>query len=125
MTFYETQLWKIRKAFPSDEVCDRIGKAVKFMDENYGSGITLDQLASEACMSKFHFVRVFRKLHGRTPYQYLTSTRMRQAASALRANLTVTHACYDAGFDSTTTFASRFRKSVGVAPSQYARRWSK
>lgn len=125
MTFYEAQLWKINKTFPSAQVAELILRAKMYMEQNCGKDLTLDRLATEACMSKFHFVRVFRKFYGRTPYQYLTTIRMQKAARALKANASVIDACLEAGFDSTTTFARRFRMSAGAAPSQFARRRSK
>ena len=71
-------------------------------------------------MSKYHFLRVFRRLTGMTPYQYLLSARMRRAALALASSRRpVLAIALDSGFGDLSTFNHRFRAAFGLTPTQY------
>jgi AraC family transcriptional regulator len=71
-------------------------------------------------MSKYHFLRVFRRLTGVTPHQYLISARMRRAALGLASSRhPVLDVALDAGFGDLSTFNKRFRATFGVTPTQY------
>lgn len=83
---------------------------------------SLAELAREAELSMFHFARIFRELVGVPPHRYLLKARLARAAMLLREGLAVTHACYQAGFDSLSHFAEAFRREFGVVPSRYAGR---
>lgn len=74
-------------------------------------------------MSKYHFLRSFRRAIGMTPYQLLLSVRLRRAAVALlSSNTAVADIAYDAGFSDLSTFNNRFRARFGESPSRFRRR---
>jgi AraC-like DNA-binding protein len=90
------------------------------MDRDYAEPLDLDQLAAEAHVSKYHFLRCFTEAYGTTPAAYLTERRIERAQDLLRAtNLTVTEVCMLVGYSSLGSFSSRFRRLVGVTPSEY------
>ena len=71
-------------------------------------------------MSRYHFLRVFRRLTGMTPYQYLISARMRRAALGLASTRRpVLDIARDSGFGDLSTFNHRFRATFGRTPTQY------
>jgi AraC family transcriptional regulator len=71
-------------------------------------------------MSKYHFLRVFRRLAGVTPHQYLISARMRRAALHLASSRRpVLAVALDSGFGDLSTFNNRFRATFGLTPTQY------
>jgi AraC-like DNA-binding protein len=80
---------------------------------------TLTELAKDAELSMFHFARIFRELVGLPPHRYLLKVRLARSAALLRDGVPVTHACYQAGFDSLSHFAEAFRREFGVVPSRY------
>lgn len=91
-------------------------------DREFGRPLTLRAMAEAAHLSKFHFSREFAAAYGETPRAYLTRRRVERAKDLLRAaNLTVTEICFFVGFESVGSFSSRFRKLVGVSPSEYRR----
>ena len=91
----------------------------------YQSEIDLDQLASVAGVSKYHFARSFEATYGETPIRYLTRRRIERAQDLLRsANLTITEICMLVGFSSLGSFSSRFTQLVGEHPSAYRDRWA-
>ena len=100
-------------------------RARDHVDRHYDGALDLDQLASVAGVSKFHFVRCFEATYGETPIRYLTRRRIERAQDLLRhANLTVTEVCTLVGFASLGSFSSRFRELVGETPTAYRDRWA-
>lgn len=89
-------------------------------DRHYAEPLDLDELAAAAGISKYHFLRAFAAVYGRTPAVYLTERRIERAQDLLRAtNLTVTEVCMMVGYSSLGSFSSKFRQLVGVTPSEY------
>jgi len=105
--------------YPKIYLYRQIVRATLFIDENYASRIALDQVANAAFFSKFHFIRLFKKIYGQTPHQYLTTLRIEKSMQLLRSGLSVTEACYEVGFESPGSFSSLFRRTTGLTPSAY------
>jgi len=98
----------------------RISEAVRRIAAHPDERLALAGLAHDAAMSPYHFLRVFRRIVGMTPYQYVLLTRLRRAAIALRrSTLPITAIALDAGFDDLSTFNRRFRRVMGVTPGAY------
>src|SRR3954470_6267088 len=107
--------------YPKQYLYRQIVRAKLFIAENYATRIDLANIADEACFSKFHFVRLFRTIYGRTPHQYLTDVRVRAAKELLRSGATVARSCYSVGFDSISSFTGLFKRRVGMAPAAFQR----
>lgn len=105
--------------YPKVYLYRRIVQAKIFMDNNYSEKIDLNNIAEEASFSKFHFIRLFRNVYGKTPHQYLISARINKAQQLLRAGKPVSAVCDLVGFDSLTSFSGLFKRSAGVSPSVY------
>lgn len=100
----------------------RVSRALRYIEENADASLDLDRLAGIAAMSKFHFLRVFRRAIGMTPYQFLLDRRLRRAAlRLLRTADPVGAIAFDAGFGDLSTFNNGFRRRFGVSPSLYRR----
>jgi AraC-like DNA-binding protein len=84
--------------------------------------LSLGELAREAGLSPYHFLRTFTALIGVTPHQYVMRTRLREAASRLVANRdTVLDVALDCGFGDVANFHRAFRTEFGVSPRAYRR----
>src|SRR6186997_751196 len=94
--------------YPKVYLYRRIVQAKLFMDEHYASNIDLDNIADQAFFSKFHFIRQFKKIYGKTPHQYLMAIRIEKAMELLRANTSVLDTCLSIGFESSTSFSGAF-----------------
>ncbi|MFD9225686.1 helix-turn-helix transcriptional regulator [Streptomyces sp. NPDC060064] len=93
------------------------------MDRDWAEPLDLDAVAAHAGYSRYHFVRTFKAVYGRTPGQYLSRRRIERAEELLRsANLSVTEICTLVGFSSLGTFSTRFKKQTGLTPSEYRAR---
>jgi len=102
---------------------DRLCRARRFIDESYDLPLNLVEISKQACLSPYHFLRLFRETFDTTPHQYLIQKRIEKAKELLRArSLTVTEVCFEVGFQSLGSFSSLFRRSVGHAPMTYRRR---
>ena len=106
---------------PKLDLYRRIVQAKLFIDGNYAERIDAGEIADEACYSKFHFIRTFKSIYGRTPHQYLTHVRIERAKELLEQEVSVTEACFAVGFDSLGSFTSLFKRRAGVTPSEYQR----
>ncbi|THD42453.1 MAG: AraC family transcriptional regulator [Bradyrhizobium sp.] len=101
----------------------RIVEAVRAIDARPEAALDLAALAATAGFSKYHFLRVFRRVVGMTPHQYLIATRLRRASARLSDTKdSVTRIAFDSGFGDLSTFNARFRAVFGVAPSAWRRK---
>jgi AraC-like DNA-binding protein len=98
----------------------RIGTVLRHIEANADGPLDLDALAARATMSKYHFLRTFRRVTGVTPYQFVLGLRMRRAAVRLATSADpVAAIAYDAGFGDLSTFNSRFRDLFGASPTKF------
>jgi AraC-like DNA-binding protein len=100
----------------------RVAETVRMIETQADEPLDLAALAAIAGLSKYHFLRVFRRAVGMTPHQYLTATRLRRAAARLGdTSESVTTIAFDSGFNDLSTFNARFRAVFGKSPSAYRR----
>lgn len=119
-TFFEQEVDRLMKAYglPAHHyVSVRQSKA--FMDKYYSDKIELDKIAASACMSRFHYIRVFQQVYGMTPRQYLQDLRIEKARELLQKGHSVTQVCFDVGYESLTTFSKVFKRGTGYPPKTY------
>lgn len=109
------------------DVYRKVISAKLYIDENFQEIIDLDSIARHACMSRFHFHRMFTRIYKRTPHQYLTRKRIEQAQRWLAGkDLSVSEICNNVGFESIGSFSVLFKKEIGAAPLYYRNRaWLK
>src|SRR2546430_10994598 len=105
------------------EVHERLCRARNFIDECYDLPLDLDEISKQACLSRYHFLRLFREAFATTPHQYLMRRRIEKAKELLRSRrLSVTEVCFEVGFLSLGSFRTLFRKRVGDTPINYRAR---
>jgi AraC-like DNA-binding protein len=97
----------------------RIVQAKLFIDSNYSSKLDLDNISGQAHFSKFHFIRLFKSIYGKTPNHYLIKIRIEHAKTFLAKGHSVLEASIMVGFDSPTSFAAMFKRIVGQTPSAF------
>jgi AraC-like DNA-binding protein len=84
--------------------------------------VTLDDAAREACLSPFHFHRLFRQTFSETPHEFMVRRRMEQARKLLaQTDLSVSEVCVEVGYQSLGSFSTLFRREAGCAPTEYRR----
>ena len=109
------------ETLPKLDLYRRIVQAKLFIDNNFAEPRDAGDIADEACYSKFHFIRTFKSIYGRTPHQHLTHVRVEKAKEMLGQDRSVTETCFAVGFDSLGSFTRLFKNRVGFTPSEYQR----
>ena len=105
------------------EVHERLCRARTYIDECYDLPLDLDEISKQACLSRYHFLHLFREAFATTPHQYLIHRRIEKAKELLRSRrISVTDVCFEVGFQSLGSFSSLFRRCVGAAPVNYRER---
>jgi AraC family transcriptional regulator len=97
-----------------------IMQAARYVEAHFDQPCTLAHLASQAAMSPFHFLRVYRRVTGQTPYRHVLVVRLRHAAKRLL--LTSDHiadVAASVGFGDLSTFNATFSRAFGVSPRVY------
>ncbi len=97
-----------------------IQRARDYLEFNYSQPITLEQLAGQAHLSPFHFLRVFRDVVGLPPHAYLTQMRVLRAKQLLAVGNPIIQVAQDVGFVDQSHLNKHFKRIVGVTPKQYA-----
>ena len=95
------------------EIHRRLALAIDLVHANYERDIGLEDMAAAACLSKFHFLRLFTELHGITPHAYLQRKRALAAARLLESGgVTALEAAQRTGFRSRSTMTRQLRRWV-------------
>lgn len=102
-----------------------LDKAVKYIQDNYAEGITLEEVAFEIGFSTYYFGKMFKKTFKSSFTDYLSNVRINQAKLLLRnPDLTIKDITYDIGFMDPNYFTRVFKKSEGLTPTEYRNKFS-
>lgn len=116
---YRADHWQPASRHPSLEP-RRLQRVLDYIEVRLGESISLDDLAGEACLSPFHFARLFRQATGLAPHQYLIERRIRSAQQMIaREGSSLAEVALDTGFGSQANFCRAFRKATGISPKAY------
>jgi AraC-like DNA-binding protein len=100
----------------------RAVEAALWLDEHSHEAVDLDGAAAQAGLSPFHFLRMFAKVIGATPHQYLVRLRLRHAARLLADDSrSITDIALDVGFADLSNFVRTFHRAAGVSPGNFRR----
>jgi AraC family transcriptional regulator, regulatory protein of adaptative response / methylated-DNA-[protein]-cysteine methyltransferase len=102
-------------------VPERMRAICRYIEGHSDEPLTLEELAAEAAMSRFHFARSFKAVVGVTAKQYLGEVRMRRFKGALRRATPIGAALYDAGYGSASRVYEQAATRLGMTPAQYRR----
>lgn len=99
----------------------RIVEAALWIDAHCEQPIDLEAAAARAGLSPFHFLRLFARVVGATPHQYLLRARLTRAARLLAAERErpVTEIAFDVGFGDLSNFVRSFGRAAGLSPRRY------
>ena len=100
----------------------RAVRAALWLDAHAAERVDLEATAAEAGMSAFHFLRLFARVVGVTPHQYLVRARLRRAARLLaQEGLSIAEVAYEVGFGDLSNFIRAFSRAAGLSPRQFRR----
>lgn len=98
----------------------RVTRVLRMIERQNDTGLALGDLARQAGLSPYHFLRIFEMLTGLTPHQYILRSRLRQAAVHLAAGSEkVLDIALDCGFGDVSNFNRAFRAEFGASPREF------
>lgn len=109
-------------ANPSARDRRRAVEAALWMEAHAAEPVALEGAAREAGLSPFHFLRLFARVIGATPHQYVVRSRLRRAARLLAdEERPVTDVALEAGFSDLSNFVRTFHRAAGITPTGFRR----
>jgi len=97
-------------------------RARDMLREVHDRSLSIREVAREAAMSPFHFIRRFESVFGATPHQFRIQSRLERAKHLLAlSDYSVTDVCMEVGFSSLGSFSALFARRFGTPPSAYRR----
>jgi AraC family transcriptional regulator len=98
----------------------RVLAVVRQLETSYSQPCSLGELATQARLSPYHFLRVFKKVTGQSPAQYVRNARLRAAANDLLATrFSVAEIAFSSGFNDISHFNASFRAAFGRSPTRW------
>ena len=98
----------------------RVTRTVRMIERQPSAELSLSDLAQEAGLSPYHFLRTFERLTGLTPHQFVLRARLREAALRLSHERTsILNVALDCGFGDISNFNRAFRREFGMSPRLY------
>jgi AraC family transcriptional regulator len=102
------------------EVYRRLSYALDYLHAHADDTVDLDALAASACLSRYHFLRLFKLAYGLSPYQYWQSLRLEKARHLLRhTSLPVEDIAFSLGFENSNSLSRLFHQRLKMYPTQY------
>jgi AraC family transcriptional regulator len=121
----ERQLAQIQSRLPAlksstrAEILKRMLLVSDYIHTNLNRDLSLDELASVGCISKFHFLRLFKIAFNKTPYQFINEERVRRGKGMIeRTNVSINEIAHSLGFTNASSFSRMFFNQTGAYPTQ-------
>jgi AraC-like DNA-binding protein len=108
-----------KKNVTNEEVFRAILQAKLLIDERITENLSLEQMAFETGISKYHFIRVFKAAFGISPYQYQIRRRLENAKLELSKGVSILDTAFAHGYSDLATFSKAFKQVFGQAPSKF------
>jgi len=100
-----------------------VQRAVELVGDHLDQALDLETIAREACLSPFHFHRIFRGMVGETPLELTRRLRLERAAWQLaKSDRAVTAIAFDAGYEAHEAFTRAFRTAYATSPTGFRER---
>jgi AraC family transcriptional regulator len=121
----EKDLIRIQSRFPAlksstrEEILRRMLIVSDYIHTHLHEDLSLEQLASVGCLSKFHFLRLFKIAFNKTPYQFINEERVRMGRQMIeRTRISINEIAYSLGFMNPSSFSRMFFNHTGLYPTQ-------
>ena len=99
---------------------NNIKSAIKYLNDNIGSKISVADLAAVAHISETHFSRLFKQFTGLSPYGFILISRINKAKFLLQnTDKSIADIGFEAGFNSEANFVYSFKRNTGISPGKF------
>jgi AraC family transcriptional regulator len=101
----------------------RLFRVLEYIEENLQGDLTIDRMASIACLSKFHFARTFKQAVGQSPHRYVSARRLDRAKDLLtQSERSLADIALALRFSCQASFTRAFGQATGQTPGRYRQR---
>ena len=108
---------KARKSGLSDR---DVARLIEFIEANIDTNLSLEELAAEAGLSVFHFLRSFKAATGETPHCFVSARRIARCRELLTdPSRSLAQIAYDCGYSNQSHMTTQFGRAVGMTPGAY------
>jgi len=116
--YYILRLYDVKIENPRhNEICN---DAMRYIEENYKTDVSLDTIASSVHLSKYHFIRIFKETLGISPMKCLLRVRLSAAKELLgESDLSIKDVATAVGYENALTFSRVFKNSENISPTDY------
>jgi AraC-like DNA-binding protein len=110
-----------RQPAPPAPADPRIVRLIAYINRHISEDISVDQLAVQCYLSKYHLMRLFRAETGQSIYGYLTQQRLLLARELIAGGMRSTEAAFRCGFAAYSSFTRAYSKYFGTTPTGRSR----
>ncbi len=108
-----------------EKYSDYVEYALDIIHHKYSTSLSIENMIEKIPLSKYYFIRIFKRIMGVTPYSYLTNYRINQAKKLLRStDFSVAEIAQRCGFLDTSNFIIQFKKHTSQKPLEYRKYFS-
>jgi len=112
---------RVAKSATREEIARRLHMATDLIYAHFDKHLSLDDLSQVSCLSKFHFIRLFKAYFHESPHQFITRIRLEKSISYLKSSdYSVKEISQKVGIENASSFSRLFRNHFGVYPTQLA-----
>lgn len=114
----KTAALPIKSVAVREEIAERLFLARDYIHSHFDREVALDELSRISCLSKFHFLRLFKQAFRQSPYQYQKALRVDRAMSLYKQGKTLEEIAGKVGIENASSISRMIYKQFGVYPSQ-------
>lgn len=104
----------------NDSISPLVKKAIGYIRDHIGAPLSLEEIAGQLYVSKYHLAHTFRKETGVSLYRYIMLRRLLLARQHLSAGQSAGQVCHNCGFSDYTSFYRAFKAEYGISPKEYS-----
>ncbi len=106
-----------------DKTSNAVEKAKAYIEDNFKSDLSLENLAKEIGLSPYYLSKLFKELEGTNYIDYLTGLRIKHAKKELsESEKSIKEICCDTGYSDPNYFSRIFKKWTGITPTEFRER---
>ena len=116
-----SESFQVIKTATREEITKRLHLATDLIYSHFDKHLSLDDLSQVSCLSKFHFIRLFKEYFHESPHQFITRIWLEKSINYLKTSgYGVKEISQKVGIENSSSFSRLFRNHFGVYPTQFA-----